>query len=50
MLNNLLEAANITINIWPGEGTVHQALMTVFPDIQNLNEAHLGSKNNSAEG
>lgn len=48
--HNLLEAANITINIWPGEGTVRQALITVFPDLQNLDEAHSGSKNNTAEG
>lgn len=42
--HNLLQAANITIHIWPGEGTIHQALKTVFPDMQNFNEAHLGSK------
>jgi predicted Fe-Mo cluster-binding NifX family protein len=42
--HNLLQGANITIHIWPCEGTVRQALMTVFPDIQKLNEAHTGSK------
>jgi predicted Fe-Mo cluster-binding NifX family protein len=30
---NLLQGANITIHIWPGEGTVLEALKTVFPDI-----------------
>jgi predicted Fe-Mo cluster-binding NifX family protein len=42
--HNLLQAANITITIWPNEGTVRQALVSVFPDIQNLNDAPTGSK------
>jgi predicted Fe-Mo cluster-binding NifX family protein len=46
--HNLLQAAKITIHIWPGEGTVRQALMTVFPDIQNLNEPIQDQKNNTA--
>ena len=48
--HNLLQAANITITIWPNEGTIRQALISVFPDIQNLDEAYSGSKNNTAEG
>lgn len=47
--HNLLQAANITITIWPNDGTVRQALISVFPDIQNLNEDQTGSKN-TAEG
>jgi predicted Fe-Mo cluster-binding NifX family protein len=42
--HNLLQAANITITIWPNEGTVRQALISVFPDIKNLNEAPTESK------
>jgi len=48
--HKLLQAAKITIHIWPREGTVRQALMTVFPDIQNLNEPIQDQKNNTAQG
>jgi predicted Fe-Mo cluster-binding NifX family protein len=31
---NLLDSAHITIHLWPGEGTVREAIEAVFPDIK----------------
>lgn len=48
--HNLLQGANISIHIWPGEGTVRQALTAVLPDTLKKKRAGAGSKHRPDTG